>query len=415
MKYLNSIVAAVITAVASSVAFAQADPRVPVTFRQQVPADSCSPDSICTGGGVVSQSRDALQSQVQYKWTLQNLTTNPLNRVFARLDVLNGDGLDPATIDTVITSLDGSPTPPVCTYSVSRTSVRCELGSIASSGTPTAVAVYFIVNVPKNGTQIFAHWQGGGYEGSPNAHGTGCCQPSGDYITTMVDRTVDQSYKFMVQMFVKKEGTNIFTGDLSIPMPGDLHTTFVGAPKIADTYGDKAAEIEKFLGTINETSSTCPNGVFKSNKCFKSEVTIEKVDFSKLGTISWFSVDKDVADQHQLVQLAGAPDELLDVNLGLDSSAMKPNTKPEAVTVTYTEIVNGVPTTTPKDVLACPVPTSNTTQRPDLPVGTLLVHIDSLPCYTKKFIYPNKTTPAELKNDLGINGKHYKNGGWTVL
>jgi hypothetical protein len=271
--------------------------------------------------------------------------------------------------------------------------------------------VYFIVNVPKDGTQIFAHWQGGGYEG--NGNGNGCCQPSGDYITTMVDRTVDDSYKFMLQTFVKKEGTNLRTGDL-YPNTGDLATTFVGVPKIADTYGDKAAEIEKFLGTINETSSTCPNGVFKSNKCFKSEVTIEKVDFSKGGTISWFSVDKDVADQHQLVQLAGAPDELLDVNLGLDSSAMKPSTKAEDVTMTYTEIVNGVPIT-PKGVLACPVPTSNTTQRPDLPAGTLLVHMDSLPCYTKKFIYPNKTTPAELKNDLGINGKHYKNGGWTVL
>lgn len=406
--------------VIASPGLAQNDPRVPVTFRQQVPIDTCDPTTNVCSGGKVSQSRTfknkTFQSQVQYKQIISNATTNDLNRVFAELTVSNVSGSTPASIDYVVTSLDSSATPPVCTYSNTRDKVRCELGSIAAASTPTQVLVYFVVNVPQDGIQLLASWVAGGYEG--NGNGNGCCQPTGLYYTEMIDKTIDQSYKSTLQTFVKKEGTSLFTGDAYIPMPatrnstGDLNTTFVGVPKIADTYGASGTEIEQFLGTLDESQPICTTANFKGNKCFRSEVTIQKVDFSKEGTRSWFSVDKDLGQTTD--DLAGPPDELLDVVLRIDDSAIKGNPALTDYRVKYTETVDGVTST--KDVLPCPVPTPNTGQtlRTDLPATTLLIHKNSLPCHAGLIRWPNNTTPAELKGDLQVNGKHYKNGGWQV-
>jgi hypothetical protein len=406
--------AAVVAALlGGSAAFAQVDPKVPVTFRQQVPADTCS-ETPCSGG-VVSQSRSfkgtTFQSQVTYKWTIQNNASSDLNRAFVKLTVANADGSDPAAIDSVVTSFDLPPE--ACTYSSTlsdRDTVQCELGTLARSS--AQVAVYFIVNVPKDGTQLTVGWQGGGYEGQGGTNG--CCQPSGQYLTALVDKLVDKSYQYTLQSFVKKEGTQLFTGDAYIPMPGtrsttaDLNTTFVGIPKIAETYGTSATDIEQFLGTIFESSLSCNSVVFKQNQCYRSELTISKADFSKNGTVEWFSVDGDF-----LHQAAGAPDELLDIVIRIDSSALKGGAKIDDVAVTYTETGGNLAKTVP----LCPVPQPNTGKlyRSDLSADTLLLHKGSLPCYTKKFIWPNNTTPAELKGDLEIRAKHFMNGGWTIL
>ena len=82
-----------------------------------------------------------------------------------------------------------------------------------------------------------------------NGTGNGCCQPSGDYITTMVDRTVDQSYKFMLQTFVKKEGTNLHHRRPIHPDARRPGTRLLSACRKSPTRTEtNAAEIEKLLG-----------------------------------------------------------------------------------------------------------------------------------------------------------------------
>lgn len=404
---------------ASAPAWAQNDPRVPVTFNQQVPNDNCTAvfPAPCSGGQV-SQSRtfrgQTFTSQVTYKFTIDNNTTNDLNRVFARLAVMNVGGSTAASIDDVVASVPLAPD--ACTYSASRSSVRCELGD-GFAPTATPIAVYFIVNVPQDGLQILADWQGGGFEG--NGNGNGCCQPAGQYYTTMVDKTVDQSYKFTLQTFVKKEGTQLFTGDGYIPMgptksgAGDLNTTFVGLPKIADTYGANAAAIANFIGNILESTPTdCTSARFKQSNCYRSEINIPAVDFSKYFVVGnadpqyWTHVAVD-ADLGQAVDTTNPiPDELLDIVLRVDSSAIKGNPAATDFVVTY----DGVP------VGSCAGKTIylNTGKllRPDLSENAKLLATADLPCWTSKTYFSGNV--GDLRGDLEVRGKHFKNGGWTI-
>jgi len=394
MKSVKPFLIAALAAVVSTAALAQADPRVPASFKQLVPAETGDPLV-----GKVSQSRPSstpgknLITQVTYKFTISNKTTNDLNRVFFEGTFRNVGGIDPVSVDTTIPGLiTGAGTPPYCQASVltdGATFVRCELGSLQTQTPFPSADVYVIANVPSDGQQIRVDWRGGGFEG--NGGGNGCCAQVGTYFTQMIDRTVDQSFTFNLQTFVKKEGTELFTGDVYITRSNDQTTTRVVVPKIADNY---TGDVDKYSGQLVETSlnpsstgsndqQECKN-LKHFSTCFMNTITIPKANFNPDASSNF------------------GPDKLLSITLRVDSSAIRPSTKIEDVTLYYVDESNP---DTRKPVSACVFNTDGT-----LPSS-------NLPCWTERFQW-DKTRPGwtqDLNKDLQWGLRHSKNGTYRVF
>ena len=212
MNYLNSTVVAVITAVASSVAFAQKDPQTDVTLANVV-VDGQSLDA-------VTLSRDGLVTRFAQDLTFTNNTTNALNRLYFTATVTNtgGTGADNGTLETIYFT-EASGTFDCTGFGSSKLSCTSNISLNPDTGNTTQ-KVTLVGLAPASGTKLTVTVSAGGYEGNSQT-GKGCCAKILSETTDLIDSTTDRtrSYTLNAITFVSRNtGGQLFTGAKSVAL-----------------------------------------------------------------------------------------------------------------------------------------------------------------------------------------------------
>ena len=256
-----------ITAVASSVAFAEQDPKTDVTLANVV-VDGQSLDA-------VTLSRDGLVTRFAQDLTFINNTTNALNRLYFTATVTNtgGTGTDNGTFEMIFTTPIGTFN---CTpFGLSTLSCTSNISLNPDTGNTTQ-KVTLVGLAPPSGTKLTVTVTAGGYEGNSQT-GKGCCAKKLSETTELIDSTKDsaRSYTLNAITFVKGDtGAQFHTGAKAVALGTDPFTTNVEAPPFTSAQYD--------IGSIQETpvpagpNTNCKGGNrFKS--CYKTKVSLSKV------------------------------------------------------------------------------------------------------------------------------------------
>lgn len=222
-KFSRAALCGLFAASVAGVAMGAADPYVGVEVVRQI--DSVTNSR--SGGG--KKGALDLATQAAYKVTFTNGATNTLNRVFLTGALQNKTGTDLPTFALAYWENSSlSPTTLKCS-GFTTAQLSCSLPSLPPG---SSQSFYVVVNAPKDGSEIYDTWTGGGYEG--NGGGNGCCQKSLDPTpkVQLIDPANDPDIDKKAQSFVSPSGGSrkIFTGNQALASSTDGWTTLVAVP-----------------------------------------------------------------------------------------------------------------------------------------------------------------------------------------
>lgn len=370
----------------SASAFAQADPKISVTFDNTTVQKLTLVDNVPTFVPVkldqVTLSRDGLDTYAAYDLTITNNTTNALNRLYFTATVTNTGGTDNGTFETYYYTApsaftcSGFPVTDATTGVTTRYSTLSCTSNISLNPDTgyTSQKVTIVVKSPTTGTKLTVNIAAGGYEGNSQT-GEGCCATNRVASTSLVDAVTDVSYTLQAVTFVKGEtGGQIFTGKKAITASTDPFATVVNAGIFTSAQYD--------IGSIQETvvkadpGTNCRSGNrFKS--CYVTAVSLPNVSYPAITNTS--------------DNLCTRPD-LLKVVMRIDSSLIKGNPTPDLTQIRVFYTPDGATTKSP--VYDC----SSTS---------------GLPCICSRDQWTDKNATGytvDLKNDIDLTIVNNKNG-----
>jgi hypothetical protein len=375
----------------SATAFAQADPKIAVTFDNTTVQKLQSDASYASVKlDQVTLSRTDLDTFAAYDLTITNNTTNALNRLYFTATVTNTGGTDNGTFETYYYtapsafSCSGFPVTDTAGNTTRYSTLSCTSNiSLNPDGSYISQKVTIVVKAPTTGTKLTVNIAAGGYEGSSQT-GQGCCATEKVAFTSLVDATTDATMSYTLQAitFVKSEtGGRIFTGKKAVTVAADPFATDVNAAPFTSAKYD--------IGSIQEVAipatsgSNCKAGN-RFKICYLTAVSLPNVVYSDTTTpITPANVC--------------ARNDVLKVVMRIDSSLIKGNPTPDLTQIRVWYKAD--PTTTE------PNPVKD--QIYDCGVS------NKLPCICNRYQWTNRFangyTP-DLKNDIDLLVGNDKNG-----
>lgn len=241
------------------VASAQSDPKVNIRV-------DATPEMVTLSRPAGKDAKLPLETYAAYLVTIENKTTNTLNRVFLRGTATNTGASDTIFYDSYVSTKAEDK----CEVGTEPNQVTCTLQSLQPGVATQFIVVY---KAPMKGSQINFSWTAGGFEG--NGVGNGCCAKSDVARTPLVDPSTDPSFQTQARTFVKPDtGGTVFTGSEAITTSTDGWTTIVLVPSyLSQTF--TTAQISEFSNTDISPPVTlaCPSYSTNST-CFASTLSI---------------------------------------------------------------------------------------------------------------------------------------------